>query len=251
MSGSGSNESGSVTGDEDDVWLLPLDARAKRWKFKKTYDLIASISSLSVFALGVYLLICVKWETFDRHLQYFVATTIGAEIVWLCITLVVVLAIAATLGHTSLVHSLSVLSMLNDFFTSVIYLCLCLWGMTVIYTFFTPFGSEPIYPPQQEELNTVVTLLFIYTLLSTSTCLAYTLSKLPVFFGVIGFAMHQVKRKLNHTPIVSFYSQYHRADEFYVRVTPVQDYTEFISRMPDPTVKHPHAPDHHQDIIEV
>eukprot|EP01054_Gregarina_sp_Poly1_P003200 Gregarina_sp_Poly_1__3199@NODE_190_length_11648_cov_127_353855_g169_i0_p6_GENE_NODE_190_length_11648_cov_127_353855_g169_i0NODE_190_length_11648_cov_127_353855_g169_i0_p6_ORF_typecomplete_len256_score7_72DUF1129/PF06570_11/0_019DUF1129/PF06570_11/1_2e03_NODE_190_length_11648_cov_127_353855_g169_i052796046 len=220
----------------DDIWLLPQDTRLSRGGCDKFWDIIIIGASLLSLAFGIGVLLWNDWSQREDFVYWYVVASMTIELVCLGITGVGMLLIVSCLGRTGLAHAISAVSIVNEVLFCCAYMLTAIWGALTINLMLRECNYDLrsyVYSASGAVQWNKIPLL-VYVTFSFLVCCLYTLSAIPGFIGIIHFIVHQIKSKIDGTPIVSFYRQYNRGDEFYVRVMPVDDLAEYVTRMENP-----------------
>eukprot|EP01055_Gregarina_sp_Pseudo9_P001674 Gregarina_sp_Pseudo_9__1673@NODE_2128_length_1135_cov_42_065693_g1964_i0_p1_GENE_NODE_2128_length_1135_cov_42_065693_g1964_i0NODE_2128_length_1135_cov_42_065693_g1964_i0_p1_ORF_typecomplete_len263_score76_59DUF3278/PF11683_8/1DUF3278/PF11683_8/2_3e03DUF3278/PF11683_8/6_9e02_NODE_2128_length_1135_cov_42_065693_g1964_i02961084 len=234
---SDSTESNAEAADiSDDIWLLPQDTRLRRRDCDKLWDVVVIGASLLTLTFGVGVLLWNDWTKREAFVYWYVVASMTIELLCLGITGTGMLLIVSCLGQTGLAHAISVVSILNEVLFCFAYMMTAVWGGLTIKLLLEECGYDVRKYVRTGNGDFLLdkTALLVYVFFSFLVCCLYTLSAIPGFIGIVHFAVHQIKSKIDGTPIVSFYRQYNRGDEFYVRVMPVDDLAEYVTRMDNP-----------------
>lgn len=309
---SGDSSNGGTNGEEN-VWLLPLDARltAKGLTKARLQAHVVAAISLCVLVDGLILVLTCDWKKYTMEIHYFVLTSLSFELLCITATAISMIILVAFLGMPALIHSLGFFSIFNDVLLSLAYSLFVGWGLISILQLLDahsfsikhllthptdvstspltlpplnalnqlqPFPSTPTFnaplpipaflrfnsrrnlspdgvtssksnntltsPPLNdsdsepamtlENFNFEGAALLFYLVVTTLSCLHSSLKKFSSCVGICGFGFEKIRRKLAHTPIVSFYSLYNRGDEYYVRVMAADMCAQAVQEMPNP-----------------
>eukprot|EP01053_Blabericola_migrator_P000495 Blabericola_migrator_1__494@NODE_111_length_13907_cov_66_898049_g99_i0_p4_GENE_NODE_111_length_13907_cov_66_898049_g99_i0NODE_111_length_13907_cov_66_898049_g99_i0_p4_ORF_typecomplete_len335_score39_35DUF588/PF04535_12/89DUF588/PF04535_12/2_8SAYSvFN/PF10260_9/0_21SAYSvFN/PF10260_9/1_5e04DctQ/PF04290_12/50DctQ/PF04290_12/1_2_NODE_111_length_13907_cov_66_898049_g99_i034694473 len=233
---------------QNDIWLTPQDARradSVHTAWSKLWDGVVIGASLLTLTFGVGVLLWHDWATAkDSFVYWYVVASLTIEFGCLAITGVGMLLIGICLGRTGLAHALSAISIVNEVLFCLAYMTTAIWGGMAIYHMLEDYNYDIkryVHTNNGQDISWDRVPLLVYVLFSFLVSCVYTLSAIPGFIGIIHFAVHQVKNHFEPS-IVSFYRQYNRGDEFYVRVMPVDDLADYVTRMQNPLSTHSAAP---------
>lgn len=230
---------------EGDIWLSPADycnRGADRSKWTGARGGVCFLLALATYVLGIVLLTCVNWTNHRQpKYQWYLMGTLCLELVCLTLTGLALLLIAVCLGRSSLIYSLSLFSLINDFFLSCTYATSLFWGGFILLQLnndgslsYPTIDTHPLPVNDKAKDKWIFPAYTLYTVLTTLTCFKYSLAKAPALLGVCHAAYERIHDWCNKVPIVSFYSRYNRADDYYIRALPADDYADYVVTMPDP-----------------
>eukprot|EP01056_Protomagalhaensia_sp_Gyna25_P000203 Protomagalhaensia_sp_Gyna_25__202@NODE_1097_length_2194_cov_64_613457_g867_i0_p1_GENE_NODE_1097_length_2194_cov_64_613457_g867_i0NODE_1097_length_2194_cov_64_613457_g867_i0_p1_ORF_typecomplete_len266_score32_37SAYSvFN/PF10260_9/3_4e03SAYSvFN/PF10260_9/0_14SAYSvFN/PF10260_9/7_4e03TssN/PF17555_2/0_59_NODE_1097_length_2194_cov_64_613457_g867_i013452142 len=221
-----------------DIWLTPEDTRLERASvWSKIWDSLVIGASLCIMVAGFSVILGHDWSSRQEDFVFwYVLASMTLELGCVLITGVGMLVIVTCAGQTGLIHALSTVSIFNEVLFVVAYTITAIWGGLTIHRMLERCDFDfrnYFYTQDHTEIMWNKVPIVLYVCFSFLVSCIYTMAAVPGFIGVIGFALHQVKNMI-HPSIVQFYTQYNRGDEFYVRVMPVEDLAEYVTRMDNP-----------------
>ncbi|EZG46181.1 putative transmembrane protein [Gregarina niphandrodes] len=217
---------------EEDVWLHPLDSRADAHsRLRCVWDTFVGVGAIVGMIVALTLLVVEDWTNYPVWLRRFVLCSMLLEGLIGLVAAASMACLAVMLGRNAMIHALSVISLLSDGLLSIAYLGSSVWSSFALYYLLE--ASNFSWTDLRNSGNFNVCLC-CYVAVSWLVATAYSIGRLPVFFGVCTFALHQVERKIKHTPIVRFYSEYNRGDEYYIRIMPLEECSELVETMDNP-----------------
>lgn len=223
---------------DENVWLQPLDVRTPpdiRY-YRRTFHLLMFVLSACLVALGIAVLFVDELKPSDDWMYWYIVVTLTIETACSIFVGVLMLLVYLALGKERCAHSLSFLSILNQVLIGGGYICCFVWGTHFIIQWVPPTTSIP-----RKHLPYMV-----YVIATYMVSLFYVVAAVPVIIGALGYAFNKIGNLIMRTPVVHFYRQYNRGDEFYLRVMPLDDTAAYVSNMANPITGYHRIPQQEQ-----